>query len=161
MGGWGSPLPKTFSTFTACAMASLALPGMSGFIAELMVFLGIVTSSAYSPLFRAVITVVEGIGVILTPIYLLSMVRKMFYGYNDISLKTVKDSLKLDASPREVFIILSLLLPMLGIGFYPDLTLQLWTQKAKEIVSLPSPSKQSLTLISYSYPLDNKVSFPK
>jgi NAD(P)H-quinone oxidoreductase subunit 4 len=160
MGGWGSPLPKTFSTFTACAMASLALPGMSGFIAELMVFLGIVTSSAYSPLFRAVITVVEGIGVILTPIYLLSMVRKMFYGYNDISLKTGKDSFKLDASPREVFIILSLLLPMLGIGFYPDLTLQLWTQKAKEIVSLPSQRKQSLTLVSYSYPLENKVSFP-
>jgi NAD(P)H-quinone oxidoreductase subunit 4 len=160
MGGWGSPLPKTFSTFTACAMASLALPGMSGFVAELMIFLGIVASSVYSPVFKAVITFVEGIGIILTPIYLLSMVRKMFYGYNDISLKTVKESLKLDASPREVFIILSLLIPMLGIGFYPDLTLQLWNQKAKEIVSLPSGNDKSLTLISYSYaPLENKVFF--
>lgn len=158
MGGWGSPLPKTFSTFTACAMASLALPGMSGFVAELMIFLGIVASSVYSPVFKAIITFVEGIGIILTPIYLLSMVRKMFYGYNDISLKTVKESLKLDASPREVFIILSLLIPMLGIGFYPDLTLQLWNQKAKEIVSLPSGNDKSLTLISYSYdPLANKV----
>jgi hypothetical protein len=29
-----------------------------------------------------------------------------------------------------------IILPMLGIGFYPDLTLQLWNQKAQEIVSL-------------------------
>lgn len=159
MGGWGSPLPKTFSTFTTCAMASLALPGMSGFIAELMIFLGIVSSSFYSPVFRAIITFVEGIGIILTPIYLLSMVRKMFYGYTEISLKTLKDSLKLDASPREVFIILSLLLPMLGIGFYPDLTLQLWTQKAQDIVSLTSGTQKPLTLVSYSYPLDKGISF--
>jgi NAD(P)H-quinone oxidoreductase subunit 4 len=107
---------------------------MSGFVAELMVFLGVLTSSAYSPLFRAIITIVEGIGIILTPIYLLSMVRKMFYGYNEIALKASKIDLKLDASPREVFIIFSLVLPMLGIGFYPDITLQLWNEKTKEIV---------------------------
>jgi len=109
----------------------------------------LLASSVYSPFFKAIITFVEGIGIILTPIYLLSMVRKMFYGYNDISLKTLKESLKLDASPREVFIILSLLIPMLGIGFYPDLTLQLWNQKALEIVSLSSKNDNPLTLISY------------
>jgi NAD(P)H-quinone oxidoreductase subunit 4 len=104
MGGWGSPLPKTFSTFTACAMASLALPGMSGFVAELMIFLGIVTSSVYSPLFRAIITFVEGIGIILTPIYLLSMVRKMFYGYNNISFKNNKREFKIRCkSSRSVY----------------------------------------------------------
>jgi NAD(P)H-quinone oxidoreductase subunit 4 len=124
-----------------------------------MIFLGIVTSSVYSPLFRAIITFVEAIGIILTPIYLLSMVRKMFYGYNDISLKTIKESLKLDASPREVFIILSLLIPMLGIGFYPDLTIQLWNQKAQELVFLSSENEKSIRLISYSYPLEKEISF--
>jgi len=133
MGGWGSPLPKSFSTFTACSMASLALPGMSGFVAELMIFLGIVTSSVYSPLFIGLITFVEGIGIILTPIYLLSMVRKIFYGYNEISLKTIKDSLKLDASPREVFIILSLLIPMLGIGFILILPYNYGLKKLKRL----------------------------
>jgi NAD(P)H-quinone oxidoreductase subunit 4 len=150
MGGWGSPLPKSFSTFTACAMASLALPGLSGFVAELMIFLGIVSSSVYSPLFRAIITIIEGIGIILTPIYLLSMVRKMFYGYSPLSLKTEADRFKLDASPREVFIIFSLLLPMVGIGFYPDFTLQLWAQKAHDIVSFPLQNQPNLTLISFS-----------
>ena len=90
----------------------------------------------------------------MTPIYLLSMVRKMFYGYNDISIKTIKDILKLDASPREVFIIVSLLLPMLGIGFYPDFTLQLWEEKTQAISSFSSPSisQQRITLISHSFP---------
>jgi len=156
MGGWATPLPKTFSTFTACAMASLALPGMSGFVAELMIFLGLVSSSSYSPVFRAIVTLIEAFGIILTPIYLLSMVRKMFYGYNNISMKNMKESLKLDASPREVFIILSLLIPMLGIGFYPDLTLQLWSEKTQEIVSLTSP-QSPITLISF--PVESSFSF--
>jgi NAD(P)H-quinone oxidoreductase subunit 4 len=159
MGGWGSVLPKTFSTFTACAMASLALPGMSGFVAELMIFLGIVTSSFYSPLFKAIITLIEGIGIILTPIYLLSMLRKMFFGYTNISLKTIKDSLKLDASPREVFIIFSLLLPILGIGFYPDFSLQLWKEKTQEIFSLAPTNQQKITLISSSFRLEDDISF--
>ena len=89
------------------------------------------------------------------------MVRKMFYGYNDISMKTLKDRLKLDASPREVFITLSLLLPMLGIGFYPDLTLQLWNQKAKELTHLSygtpfqgPASQQSITQVSSYLPVE-------
>ncbi len=44
MGGMAQKMPKTFAMFTAGSMASLALPGMSGFIGELTVFLGIATS---------------------------------------------------------------------------------------------------------------------
>jgi NAD(P)H-quinone oxidoreductase subunit 4 len=45
-------------------MASLALPGMSGFVAELVVFFGLITSPKF---------MLMAIGMILTPIYLLSM----------------------------------------------------------------------------------------
>jgi len=38
MGGIGQVMPKVFALFTASAMASLALPGMSGFASELSVF---------------------------------------------------------------------------------------------------------------------------
>jgi len=38
LGGWARALPKLFTLLTVCAMASLALPGLSGFVAELMVF---------------------------------------------------------------------------------------------------------------------------
>lgn len=132
MGGWALKMPKMFAMFTACSMASLALPGMSGFVAEIMVFLGMLTSSAYSLFFRVLITVIEAIGIILTPIYLLSMVRQMFYGYKFI---TNKQNI-LDAGPREIFILSSLFLPMLGIGLYPKLILPLWELKSELIASL-------------------------
>jgi NAD(P)H-quinone oxidoreductase subunit 4 len=81
MQGLAFHMPKTFAMFTACSLASLALPGMSGFISELMVFLGLATSPAYTPSFRTFATIFEAIGIILTPIYLLSMLRQIFYGY--------------------------------------------------------------------------------
>jgi NAD(P)H-quinone oxidoreductase subunit 4 len=142
LGAWAYPMPKTFFMFTTFSMASLALPGMSGFVAELMVFLGIVTSSAYSPIFRLLITLIEAIGIILTPIYLLSMIRQIFYGYKEEFSKLNSQSLILDASPREVFIITSLLLPVLAIGLYPNFTLPLWSEKVKSII-VPITNNQS------------------
>ncbi|KAL7599178.1 hypothetical protein Lser_V15G20835 [Lactuca serriola] len=44
IGGVAIPMPKIFMMFSSFSMASLALPGMSGFVAEVIVFLGIITS---------------------------------------------------------------------------------------------------------------------
>jgi len=46
MGGVGQRMRKIFAMFTTCSMTSLALPGMSGFVAELMVFVGFSNSDA-------------------------------------------------------------------------------------------------------------------
>uniref|UniRef100_A0A251RS75 NADH:quinone oxidoreductase/Mrp antiporter membrane subunit domain-containing protein n=1 Tax=Helianthus annuus TaxID=4232 RepID=A0A251RS75_HELAN len=40
-------MPKIFTMFSSFSLASLALPGMSGFVAEVLVFLGIITSQKY------------------------------------------------------------------------------------------------------------------
>ncbi|RYR77639.1 hypothetical protein Ahy_A01g002183 isoform B [Arachis hypogaea] len=37
-GGMAIPMPKIFTVFSILSMVSLALPGMSGFVAELMIF---------------------------------------------------------------------------------------------------------------------------
>jgi len=135
MGGWANKMPKIFAMFTVCAMASLALPGMSGFVAEIMIFLGMLTSTSYSFEFRILITLIEAIGIILTPIYLLSMIRQMFYGYKYINISNTNSTV-LDASPREVFVLTSLFLPMLGIGLSPNFVLPLWETKSQFIISL-------------------------
>jgi NAD(P)H-quinone oxidoreductase subunit 4 len=54
MGGVGQKMPKIFAMFTTCSLASLALPGMSGFVAEVMIFVGFATSDAYSGAFKVV-----------------------------------------------------------------------------------------------------------
>ena len=124
MGGVGKKMQKIFAMFTTCSMASLALPGMSGFVAELMVFVGFATSDAYNPTFKVIVIFLMAVGVILTPIYLLSMLREIFYGQENEEL--VSHQNLIDAEPREVFIIACLLIPIIGVGFYPKLLTQMY-----------------------------------
>jgi len=133
MGGVGQKMPKIFAMFTACSLASLALPGMSGFVAEVMIFVGFATSDAYSETFKVVTIVLAAVGVILTPIYLLSMLREIFYGKENHDLVEHQDLV--DAEPREVFIIACLLIPIIGIGFYPKLITQLYDATSSSLVA--------------------------
>jgi NAD(P)H-quinone oxidoreductase subunit 4 len=133
MGGVGQKMPKIFSMFTACSLASLALPGMSGFVAELMVFVGFATSDAYGLVFRIIVVLLAAVGVILTPIYLLSMLREIFYGPENKELTS--HEVLIDAEPREVFIIACLLVPIVGIGFYPKLVTQIYDSKTVQLTA--------------------------
>ena len=133
MGGMAQTMPKTFAMFTAGAMASLALPGMSGFVGELSVFLGVATSDVYSQSFKVGIIFLTGVGLILTPIYLLSMLRQVFYGDCNPALKI--DVFQADAQPREIFIVTCLLIPIIGIGLYPKLATNTYDMKTVEVAS--------------------------
>ncbi|MCG8364262.1 MAG: NAD(P)H-quinone oxidoreductase subunit 4, partial [Pseudanabaenales cyanobacterium] len=131
MGGVGKKMPKIFAMFTTCSLASLALPGMSGFVAEIMVFVGFATSDAYSSTFKLIVVILMGFGVILTPIYLLSMLREIFYGPENKEL--IENEILVDAEPREVFIIASLLVPIIGFGLYPKLLTQVYDAKTQQV----------------------------
>nr|WCI19066.1 NADH-plastoquinone oxidoreductase subunit 4 [Myriophyllum aquaticum] len=132
MGGIAIPMPKIFTMFSILSMASLALPGMSGFVAELIVFFGLITSQKFLLMPKIVITCVMAIGMILTPIYSLSMSRQMFYGYK---LFNVPNSYFFDSGPRELFVSIALFLPIIGIGIYPDFVLSLSVDKVETILS--------------------------
>ena len=119
MGGIGQNMRIMFALWTACAFASLALPGMSGLISELMVFVGFVTDEVYTLPFRIVVASLAAIGVILTPIYLLSMLREIFFGKENAKL--ISKAKLVDAEPREIYIIACLLVPIIGIGLYPKI----------------------------------------
>jgi NAD(P)H-quinone oxidoreductase subunit 4 len=133
MGGMAKVMPKTFAIFTAGAMASLALPGMSGFVAEIMAFIGITTSDVYSSNFKIVVVLLSAVGVILTPIYLLSMLREVFYGKQNEELHL--DSIVPDIKPRELFIAACLIVPIIGIGLYPKVATQIYDVKTAEIAN--------------------------
>lgn len=158
MGGMGQAMPRVFALFTIAAMASLALPGMSGFVSEIAVFVGITTSDIYSATFRTVTVFLSAVGLILTPIYLLSMLRQVFYGssadlmcdvvpscdLSDVEMKAEGneeaacfgtncilpiDAKFEDANPREVFIAACFLSLIVAIGFYPKLATQMFDVK--------------------------------
>jgi NAD(P)H-quinone oxidoreductase subunit 4 len=142
MGGVGQKMKKIFAMWTTCSMASLALPGMSGFVAELMVFVGFATSDAYNPVFKTIVVFLAAVGVILTPIYLLSMLREMLYGPENKEL--VEHEVLVDAEPREVFIIACLLVPIIGIGLYPKLVTQIYDSTTHQLTDLLRHSVPSL-----------------
>jgi NAD(P)H-quinone oxidoreductase subunit 4 len=133
MGGMARKMPTTFAFFTAGSMASLALPGMSGFVSEIAVFLGMATSDAYSTAFKTIIIATSAIGVVLSPIYLLSMLRRMFYGDTGTVVASIPNML--DIRPREAFVALCLLVPIIGIGLYPKLATQVYDMKTVEVAA--------------------------
>lgn len=132
MSGIAQKMPRTFALFTIATMGSLALPGMSGFVGELTVFLGFATSEAYSVPFRAAVVLLAAVGVILSAIYLLSMLREIFYGKESNALADVD---WFDLRPRELVVSLCLLIPIVAIGIYPKLATQTYDVKAVEVAS--------------------------
>lgn len=165
MGNIGKMMPKVFALFTAGALASLALPGMSGFASELAVFIGYSNSPVYDSSFRAITVLLSTVGLIVTPIYLLSMLRQLFYGNDQIqsciigkqgSLTTDQDNepaicfgndcvlpsqaVYEDAKPREVFIALCFLVLVVAIGLYPKMATNLYDTTTVAINSQVSQS---------------------
>lgn len=147
LGGLGKAMPKVFTLFTIGSMASLALPGMSGFVGELAVFLGFATSDSYTTAFKTVVVLLSAVGVILTPIYLLSMLREVFYGKENPKFQA---QFLLDANPREVFVTACLLLPVIGIGLYPKLLTQTYDVKT---VQIAQHARSAVSTIAHQ-PLD-------
>lgn len=155
MGGIAQAMPRVFALFTMGVMASLALPGMSGFASELSVFVGITTSDIYSSPFRTVTVFLAAVGVILTPIYLLSMLRQVFYNSGEVPTCDIAptcditdtdlkvqgnqqavcfgtnctlpiDSEFTDARPREVLIAACFLVLIIGLGVYPYMGMKMY-----------------------------------
>ncbi len=106
-GGLGSKLPVYTALMTVFAMASLGLPGMSGFVAEFMVFIG-----AF-PQYQ-IITGIAVVGVVLTAGYILRMVQKMFLGEFN-----VKWSGLTEINAREILAVAPLLVLTIALGVYP------------------------------------------
>ncbi|MBE7384599.1 MAG: NAD(P)H-quinone oxidoreductase subunit 4 [Leptolyngbya sp. SIO1E4] len=158
MANIGEALPRVFALFTMAVMASLALPGMSGFASEVAVFVGFTTSGAYSETFRTVTVGLSAVGLILTPVYLLSMLKQVFYGsgtppvcdvmpscdMKDLDLKNQGNEEPAcfgnncdlpiqakfeDATPREILIAACFLSLIVAIGFYPKLAMQMYDVK--------------------------------
>ena len=168
MDGLAVVMPKVFALFTAGAMASLALPGMSGFASEIAVFVGITSNDIYNPTFSTVLVFLAAVGIIMTPIYLLSMLRLVFFNSNE-ALACDIDKAKLkkptnevavcfgnscvlpgeapfnDASPREIFIAACFLFLIVGIGVYPKLATQMYDAKT---VALNAEIRHSQTMIA-------------
>ncbi|RSK54231.1 complex I subunit 4 family protein [Bacillus canaveralius] len=107
LGGLAKGMPLTAGFLMAGAMASLGLPGMSGFISEFMAFLGLFETN---PILAAVGT----IGIIMTAVYLLRAVLSITFGKAHREFAGVPDLRTVEMVP-----VLTLIGLIILIGVYP------------------------------------------
>jgi NADH-quinone oxidoreductase subunit M len=108
-GGLVHRMPRYAFVFMFFTLASVGLPGLSGFVGEFLVLVGTFKANTWVAFLAAT-------GLILGAAYALWLYRKIIFG--DLT----KDTLKaiLDMSPREVVVFLPLVLVTLWMGIYPN-----------------------------------------
>ena len=108
-GGLVHRMPRYAFTFLFFTLASVGLPGLSGFVGEFLVLLGAFKANTWVAFLAAT-------GLILGAAYALWLYRKIVFG------ELTKDSLKgiLDMNRREIAIFLPLVLLTIWMGVYPN-----------------------------------------
>ena len=108
-GGIVTIVPKYAVLFMIFTLAALGLPGTSGFIGEFLILMG-----AFKDNF--LVAVLASLGVILGAAYMLWLYKRVVFG------KLVNEELKklTDLNKSEIVILISLAIPTLFFGFYPE-----------------------------------------
>jgi NADH-quinone oxidoreductase subunit M len=77
MGGLMKVMPFASVCYVIAGFASLGLPGLSGFVAEMTVFVG---AFEHADTFRRILTIVAACSIVITAVYILRTVAKILYG---------------------------------------------------------------------------------
>ncbi len=108
-GGLASVMPVFAVFFAIATLSSVGLPGLNGFVGEFLILLG-----AFKSLPGA--TVVATSGVILSAVYMLWAMRRVFFG----PLTNDANKVLLDLGLREKLVATALVIPMIWIGVHPS-----------------------------------------
>lgn len=114
LGGLSKSIPILSGFLLAAAMASVGLPGMSGFISELLAFMGIFGASPDIIPGAKSIAVIAALGIILTAAYLLWAMQRTTFGPLHQSNANLPDARPLEYIPMICLLGLAIL-----IGVYP------------------------------------------
>lgn len=123
-GGMATNMPRYAFVFMIFMLASVGLPGTSGFVGEFLAMQGIYQYSSAAALFAAT-------GVVLGAAYMLWLYRRMFYGPLD------KPDVKAmpDLSFREYCMFVPLLAMVVWMGVYPSSFRALFAPTVAQIVA--------------------------
>ncbi len=112
-GGIGKVVPSYCAIMCIAVLASIGLPGLSGFVSEFLCFVGVFSVFP-------IITGIAVFGVLIGAIYMLWMYREVFFGELNEKYKDLTD---LDT--REWISIIPLVAVIFLLGLYPKIALDL------------------------------------
>lgn len=112
MGGLMKIMPFLAVAYVIAGMASLGLPGLSGFVAEMTIFVG---AFQHSDMFHRVFTILACSSIVITAVYILKVVGKILYGpvTDDHHLELT------DAVWHEKIAVVGLVVCVAGMGLFP------------------------------------------
>jgi len=140
--GLATELPVWSFFFIFFCLASVALPGLNGFVSEFLCLIGTFTSPSYP--YPYVFAAVAGLGMILAAIYLLFLLGKIVWGPREVpeaddhaqaghsSAPTPRGH---DLDRREVLTLIPLVALCLGLGFFPTPMLRSLDQPIRELTT--------------------------
>jgi NADH-quinone oxidoreductase subunit M len=122
-GGLVQNMPRYAFVFMLMMLASVGLPGTSGFVGEFLILIGAFQDNTWVALLATT-------GIILGAAYMLWLYRRVVFG------KITRDDVKgmLDLSPREVVIFAPLVLVVLWMGIYPSSFLNVTTVSVEALI---------------------------
>jgi NADH-quinone oxidoreductase subunit M len=130
-GGLARVLPLFSLALTVAALASIGLPGLSGFVGEFLVLLGSFEAHPWA-------TVIATTGVIFAAAYMLWAVQRIIY--NPLVAPENKALEGRDLDMREYLVVLPLMVGMLWLGLYPKPVLRRMEAAAARYVETTIPS---------------------
>jgi NADH-quinone oxidoreductase subunit M len=128
LGGLAQKAPGLAILLVIVALANVALPLTNGFVGEFLLFNGVFTSTATQ--YNVVFTVIAALSIILSAIYTLNMIGKVFYGNtNALTEKGV------DIKLNEKFVLSLIVVIIVVVGVYPRPILELTKETADFILA--------------------------
>ena len=122
-GGIVTVIPKYSVLFMLFTLAALGLPGTSGFVGEFLILMGVFKDNF-------LVAVIASLGVILGAAYMLWLYKRVVFG--KLVNKELEKMIDLDRS--EYFILITLAIPTLFFGFYPDPLINTIEMSVKDLI---------------------------
>jgi NADH-quinone oxidoreductase subunit M len=128
LGGLAQKAPVLAILLVIVALANVALPLTNAFVGEFLLFSGVYTSTATS--YNVVFTVVAGLSIILSAVYTLNMIQRVFFGNTNALTEKAKD-IRLN----EKIVLAVLVVLIIVIGVYPKPVLELTKDTVQLIIT--------------------------
>jgi NADH-quinone oxidoreductase subunit M len=139
--GLASKLPAFTVLTIVFFFASLGLPGMSGFIAEILVLLGAFSSALMNGLVARWMAYVAVAGMILSAAYYLWTLQRMYFG--NFYVRNFEGEMN-DLNRREYIMLLPLAFVTLLLGIFPSLLIDWMNPAINQMIRIVSENGQEL-----------------
>src|SRR5882757_1954166 len=128
LGGLAQKAPSLAILLVIVALANVALPLTNAFIGEFLLFSGVFSSTATS--YNVVFTVVAGLSIILSAVYTLNMIQRVFFGNANALTEKGKD-IRLN----EKIVLAAIVVLIVVIGVYPKPMLNITKETVEMIIT--------------------------